>query len=250
METVDFTNSVVVITGAANGIGAGVARRMHASGANLVLGDVDTRAGEAIATELGAQFVPTDVRDPDANRHLVQTALDLHGRLDVVHLNAGISSGTSLGADFDLDAYRRAMAVNLDGVVFGIQAAIDTLLAQNSGQIIVTASMAGLTPVPFDPIYGANKSALVSIVRSLGGAYATTGVRINAMCPSFADTDIIAGIRDHLIETHFPILSLDDVLDAFMAIATDARTGQCWFVVPGRPSEPFGFRNVPGPRGG
>jgi NAD(P)-dependent dehydrogenase (short-subunit alcohol dehydrogenase family) len=248
MDARGFEGSVAVITGAANGIGAAVARRLASSGAQVVLADLDVAGGRAVADELGGIFVETDVRDLDANRALAQTALDTHGKIDLVHLNAGIPSRTGFGSGFDLDAYRRAMAVNFDGVVFGVQATIDTLVAQGSGQIIATASMAGLTPVPFDPIYGANKSAVVSLVRSLAGAYADAGVRINALCPSFADTDIITDIRQFLVDTKFPILEVDDVIATFMAIAESDGTGECWFVVPGRTSEPFGFRNVPGPR--
>lgn len=244
----DFDGAVAVVTGAANGIGAAVARRLGAAGARLVLADVDAEAGTALAGELGGMFVPTDVSDLDANLALVERCLHAHGRVDLVHLNAGISSGFGVDEHFDLEGYRRAMGVNLDGVVFGLRAAIGPMLAQGSGQIIVTASMAGLTPVPFDPIYGANKSAVVSLVRSLGALHAGSGVRVNALCPSFADTAIIAGIRAHLVETGFPILDVDDVIDAFWSIATGTGTGECWFVVPGRESEPFGFRNVPGPR--
>ena len=250
MESNEFEGRVALITGAANGIGAAVARKLAGLGAQVVLADLDVGAGNALAEELDGLFVETDVRDFDANAAMAAAALDAHGRIDLVHLNAGVSSGVAFGAGFDLDAYRRAMAVNLDGVVFGVQAVIDTLIAQGSGQIVATASMAALTPVPFDPIYGANKSAVASLVRSLGALHADAGVRINALCPSFADTDIITGIRQYLIDTHFPILEVDDVIEAFMAIVTGAGSGDCWFVVPGRTSEPFGFRNVPGPRVG
>ena len=248
MTATDFAGAIALVTGAANGIGAAVARRLTASGAKVVLADVDVDSGEALAAELDTLFVPTDVRDYDANLAMVRAVLDAHGRLDLVHLNAGISTGTNVGEGFDPDSYRRAMAVNLDGVVFGIQAAIETLLAQGSGQIVATASMAGLTPVPFDPIYGANKTAVVSLVRSLGALYASSGVRVNALCPSFADTDIISGIREFLVDTEFPILEVTDVIEAFWSIVTGEGTGECWYVVPGRTSEPFGFRNVPGPR--
>lgn len=248
METVEFADRVVVVTGAANGIGAAVARRVTARGASVVLGDVDTTAGTALAEELDGIFVRTDVRELDDNRALVAAALDAHGRIDVVHLNAGIPSGLSFGPEFDVDAYRRAMAVNLDGIVYGVQATIDLLLEQGSGQIVATASMAGLTPVPFDPVYAANKAAVVALVRSLGVLYADSGVRVNALCPSFADTDIISDIRPFLVDTGFPILAVDDIVDTFLTVVSGSGTGECWFVVPGRESAPFGFRNVPGPR--
>jgi len=248
MAATDYEGDVAVITGAAHGIGAAVARKLASLGARVVVADLDVDAGSAVASDVDGIFVETDVRDLDANVALMQRALDAHGRIDLVHLNAGIPSGTGFGAGFDVEIYRRAMAVNLDGVVFGVQAAIDALVAQGSGQIVATASMAGLTPVPFDPVYGANKAAVVSLVRSLGGLYADAGVRVNALCPSFADTDIITDIRQFLVDTRFPILDVDDVIDAFMAIVGGTGTGECWYVVPGRASEPFTFRNVPGPR--
>lgn len=243
-----FAGKVAVITGAANGIGAAAATRLAGLGAQVVLGDVDDVVGEELAGRLGATFVHTDVTDPEADDALVARTLELHGRVDVVHLNAGVSTGTTFGPDFDPVAYRRAMAVNLDGVVYGVQAAIGPLLAQGSGQIVVTASMAGLTAVPFDPVYGANKTAVVGLVRSLGALYANEGIRVNALCPSFAETDIIADIREFLVDTGFPILDVDDVVDTFMAIVTGEGTGNAWFVVAGRDSQPFEFRNVPGPR--
>lgn len=248
VQPADFDGAVAVITGAANGIGAAAARRLASWGARVVVADIDQAAGTALADELGGMFVATDVTDPDANKALVGAALDTFGKIDLTYLNAGISSGTNIGSELDVERYRRAMGVNLDGVVFGIAAVVDTLVARGAGQIVVTASMAGLTPVPFDAIYGANKSAVVSLVRSLGALHAASGVRINALCPSFADTDIITEIRDHLIETDFPILTVDAVIDAFSSIITSDGTGECWFVVPGRLSEPYGFRNVPGPR--
>lgn len=248
MTTDTFAGQVAVITGAANGIGAAVARTLAAQGASVVLADVDDVAGAALAETIGGTFVHTDVTDPEANTHLMARAFDEHGRIDLVHLNAGVSTGTAFGPAFDVATYRRAMSVNLDGVVYGVQAALDRLLIVGAGQIVVTASMAGLTVVPFDPIYGANKTAVVSLVRSLGALHAESGVRINALCPSFAETDIIADIRPFLIDTSFPILDVADVVDAFVAIATGSGTGQAWYVVPGRPAEPFTFRNVPGPR--
>lgn len=85
-------------------------------------------------------------------------------------------------------------------------------------------------------------------MRALGPAFAGENVRVNALCPSFADTGILAPLKGHLQETGFPILSVDDVVTAFMRILDADGTGEAWYVVPGRPSEPFGFRGVPGPR--
>ena len=108
---------------------------------------------------------------------------------------------------------------------------------------------AGLVAVPFDPFYGANKHAVVGLTRSLGLVLAGDKVRVNAICPGFADTAIVDDIRGALEQAGVPLIEVDRVVDAFMAALTSGDSGQCWFVQPGRPSEPFQFRNVPGPRG-
>ncbi|RSN50908.1 MULTISPECIES: SDR family oxidoreductase [Actinomadura] len=244
----DGTGKVALITGGANGIGAAVARRLAAGGARIVVADVDERGGAALADEIGGAFVRCDVREPADSEAAVAAAVDRFGGLDVAFLNAGVAGGGGVGDDFDPAAYRRAMSINLDGVVYGAHAALPALRARGGGDIVATASMAGLTATPFDPVYGANKAAVVGLVRALGPTYLPEGIRVNALCPSFADTDILEGIRGHLNETGFPILEVADVVEAFMSILAGDGAGEAWYVVPGRPSEPFRFRGVPGPR--
>lgn len=240
---------VALITGGAGGIGAGVARRLAGAGARVVIADVNAERGGPLAAELDGAFVRCDVRDPAAGQAAVAAATERFGGLDIAFLNAGIATGCTLGEDFDLEAYRRAMGVNLDGVVFGVRAALPALRARGGGDIVATASMAALTATPFDPVYGANKAAVVGLVRALGAALRPGGVRVNALCPSFADTDIVTGeLKQTLAEAGFPMLTVAEVVDAFMAILAAGGTGEAWYVVPGRPSEPFRFRGVPGPR--
>jgi NAD(P)-dependent dehydrogenase (short-subunit alcohol dehydrogenase family) len=243
-----YSGKVALITGGAGGIGAAVARRLAGQGASLVLADVDVDGGSAVAKELDGVFVHCDVREPADSEAAVAAAVDRFGGLDLAFLNAGIATGCGVGEDFDLGAYRRAMAINLDGVMYGAHAALPALKARGGGDIVATASMAGLTAMPLDPIYGANKAAVVGLVRALGPAWEPEGVRVNALCPSFADTAILDPLREHLVETGFPILAVEDVVDTFMQILGGDGTGECWPVVPGRTSEPFRFRGVPGPR--
>ncbi|MCW2915466.1 MAG: dehydrogenase [Actinomycetia bacterium] len=243
-----YEGKVALITGGSNGIGAAVARRLAGEGARVVLADVDVEAGTALAAELSGVFVRCDVREPAQCEAAVAAAVTAFGGLDLAFLNAGVATGCDLDTDFDPAAYRRAMAINLDGVVYGVHAALPALRARGGGDIIATASMAGLTAAPFDPIYGANKAAVVGLVRALGPAHENEGIRVNALCPSYADTDILVPLRSRLDETGFPILEVDTVVEAFMAILAAGRAGECWYVVPGRTSEPFRFRGVPGPR--
>ncbi|GAA2633008.1 SDR family NAD(P)-dependent oxidoreductase [Actinomadura fulvescens] len=239
---------VALITGGSKGIGAAVARRLAGEGARVVLADVDEERGAALAKELDGAFVRCDVREPADSEAAVAAATGRFGGLDIAFLNAGVASGCGVDADFDAETYRRAMAINLDGVVYGVHAALPALRARGGGQIIATASMAGLTATPFDPIYGANKAAVVGLVRALGPTHLPEGIRVNALCPSFADTDILTPLKSHLEETGFPILDVSDVVETFMAILAADTAGDAWFVVPGRESGPFTFRGVPGPR--
>ncbi|MDH2426125.1 SDR family NAD(P)-dependent oxidoreductase [Sphaerisporangium sp. TRM90804] len=241
-------DKVALITGGANGIGAAVARRLAGGGARVVIADVDDAAAEKLAAEVGGAHVHCDVTRPEDSRRAVAVAVERYGRLDLAFLNAGVSSGCGLGADFDLDRYRLAMGVNLDGVVFGAHAAIPALMAAGGGTIVATSSMAGLVGIPGDPIYAANKHAVVGLVRSLGEALRPSGVKVQGLCPSFADTGILGEGRAVLEEMGFPILEVSAVADAFMRLLDSEETGECWFVVPGREPQPFLFRRAPGPR--
>ncbi|TQS40599.1 SDR family oxidoreductase [Cryptosporangium phraense] len=236
------------VTGGAGGIGAAVARRLAAQGYRVLVTDVDVDRGSAVADEVGGVFRRCDVTDPADSLAAVAAATDAFGGLDLAFLNAGVATGFGLEEGFSPEAYRRVMSINLDGVVYGVHAALPALKARGGGNIVATASLAGLTAVPFDPIYGANKAAVVGLVRALGPLYAGDGIRVNALCPSFAETAIIADVRDALLGAGVPLLEVSDVVAAFDSILAGSGTGEAWFVQVGRTPEPFAFRNVPGPR--
>jgi NAD(P)-dependent dehydrogenase (short-subunit alcohol dehydrogenase family) len=243
----NLAGKVAIVTGGGNGIGAGVARRLAAGGAHVVVADVDETGGETVAKDIDGVFIRCDVRRSEDSVAAVALAEETWGGLDLIHLNAGVTTGTSLDA-FDEAAYRRAMAVNLDGVVFGTTAAVPALRRRGGGTIIATASMAGIVPIGGEPFYSANKHAVVGFCRSLGLQLYPDGIWVQALCPSFADTAILGGGRDLLNEAGFPVLSVDEVVDGFIAALDAERSGECVYVVPGRPPEAFRFRNAPGPR--
>jgi NAD(P)-dependent dehydrogenase (short-subunit alcohol dehydrogenase family) len=239
---------VALVTGGASGIGRLTALALAEAGAEVVAADLDGAGAERVARAVGGHAIATDVSDLDANRAAVAFAQERAGGLDLVFLNAGVTSDTGLGEHFDLDLYRRAMGVNLDGVVFGTQAALPALRARGGGSIVATASLAGLVGVPMDAIYAANKHAVVGLTRSLGPLLAGDGIRFNAVCPTFAETPLIEHVRDGLRSAGFELLDPGVVAETAVRLFAGEGSGECWFVQIGREPAPFAFRNIPGPR--
>ena len=239
---------VALITGGANGIGRATAARLRGAGAEVVLADVEVESGEAAAAELGAEFVRCDVAVPEDSARAVERAVERFGGLDLAFLNAGVSTGAGLVEQFDPELYRRAMAINLDGVVFGLNAVVPALRERGGGAIVATSSLAGLTAVPFDPVYAANKHAVVGLVRSMGPVLAPEGIRLNAICPGFADTRIVDPLRDGLAEGGVPLIPVERVVDGVVGLLTGDDAGTCHFVQAGMEPQEFRFRNLPGPR--
>ncbi|WP_274564825.1 SDR family NAD(P)-dependent oxidoreductase [Streptomyces spiramyceticus] len=236
-----------IVTGGASGLGRATALALAEAGAEVVVADLDAEGGREVADIVGGHFRACDVSDLDANRALVDFAVERCGGVDIAFLNAGVSTGCGVGDDFDLARYRRAMGANLDGVVFGTHAVLPALRARGGGSIVATASLAGLASVPLDPLYGANKHAVVGLARSLGPALAPDGIRFNAVCPGFAESRIIDPLRGMLSEQGTPVIPAEVVADTVLRIVTGDGAGECWLIQAGRAPEPFRFRNVPAP---
>jgi NAD(P)-dependent dehydrogenase (short-subunit alcohol dehydrogenase family) len=178
-----------------------------------------------------------DVGDPDAWR-----ALD--GEFDAAFLNAGTSTGVADAAELSDEEWQRILRANLEGVVYGTRE-LAARLMPNGGSIVATASLAGLTGMPFDPAYTATKHAVVGWVRAAAPSLATHGIRINAICPGFADTPLVdVELRDRL---DVPLMEPSFVAAAALQVLADEGSGRAWVVQPNN-VVPFEFRGVPGPR--
>jgi NAD(P)-dependent dehydrogenase (short-subunit alcohol dehydrogenase family) len=216
--------STALVTGGASGIGAALVARLRAEGYEVRVLDLTTGF---------------DVSDPGD--------WDAVEAVDVACLNAGVLGGPADPAELTLEGYRRAMAVNVDGVVLGVRRLARVM--EPGGRIVCTASLAGLTAVPGDPVYAATKHAVVGFVRSAAPALERRGISINAVCPGIADTPMVGGaLRERLEEAGFPLLAADDVADAAWVALTSAVTGHAWAVQPGRAPLDFRFPSLPGPR--
>ncbi len=149
----------------------------------------------------------------------------------------------SIGALTDAQ-YARAMRANVDGVVYGVRE-LAARLMPNGGSIVATASLAGLTAQPFDPIYGLTKHAVVGFVRSVAPQLAPKGIRISALCPGFTDTPIVTGELRGQIDV--PLMEPSFVAGAALQAMNDDETGRAWVVQPNR-IVPFRYPSIPGPR--
>lgn len=188
-------SEVAVITGGGSGLGKALGRLFAASGAKVILLDRSEAAGQSAAEETGASFIACDVTDRESWASAARQIADRFGAPTHLALNAGVMTrppSAPLSDDvFDWIAkggYKQVMAVNVDGVVFGLEAILP--LMKNGGAVTVTASAAAISPLPFDPFYAASKHALIGLVRSLEPALGQRAIRINAFCPGGIATAI------------------------------------------------------------
>jgi len=206
-----------LVTGGRSGIGAAVVAALERDGVEVQVLDV---------------VDGFDVSDP--------RAWDGVGAVDLACLNAGIVTGEGDVATLTDERYRRALGVNVDGVVYGVRR-LAQVMDQGSA-IVVTASLAGLTTVYADPIYGGTKHFLIGFVRSVARQLAEREITINAVCPAIVDTPILGGSREEIVAKGIPMLRPEEIADAIMLAARDGSTGQAWVCMPGRPPERFQFR--------
>ncbi|MDA3889350.1 MAG: SDR family oxidoreductase [Allgaiera sp.] len=199
-----YQGKVVQITGAASGFGALAARRFAAEGAVLALSDIDGAALTALAGALETEVLHAqlDVSDAAAQAAHARAIMARFGRLDVAINNAGVGHDLQPLHKLAPEEFDRMMAVNARGVFLGMQQQITLMLAGGGGAILNVASAAGIVGAGYLSAYAASKHAVVGLTRAAADEVAKKGIRVNALCPSFAATPLFDEMADAVAARH------------------------------------------------
>jgi 3-oxoacyl-[acyl-carrier protein] reductase len=213
-----LAGQVAFITGAGSGLGAAFARRLAADGATVVVNDMNSEAAASMAIELDGDTAVFDVTDSVAFDTEIDKAVERHGRLDIVINNAGIAPPTDparveqmmlnqmarmegriddlVPSDSTVDLsdadWDRMIRVHLHGTFYGTRAALRHMTPARSGAIVNVSSVLGLRPMSGVPHYAAAKAGIIALTKSVGQEVAPFGIRVNAVCPGWIDTPLLA----------------------------------------------------------
>lgn len=189
-----MNDKVALVTGGGSGIGEACARTLAGRGATVAVADIDPAAAEAVAKEIGGAAFQVDVTDPDQCARLVDRVVADLGGLHIAVNNAGIGGSHEPVENYDVDVWRRVLAVNLDGVFYCLRAELRHMVAAGAGAVVNMASIFAVAGQWSLPAYVASKHGVLGLTRAAALDSATKGVRVNAVGPGV--------IRTPLVDTH------------------------------------------------
>jgi 3alpha(or 20beta)-hydroxysteroid dehydrogenase len=233
LEAFTLRGKVALVTGAAQGIGAEIARVLHAAGAHVAVADIQTEAGGAVVGAMGegAAFVELDVTDPASWADAVAAVREMFGPITVLVNNAGTSGPFADIADMDVDDHLRVVAVDQHGVFLGMRAVIPQMLASGGGAVVNISSVCGIAHAPFTPnaAYTAAKFAVRGMTKAAAAQYGSRGIRVNSVHPGGVLTEMLASALPEeartALSTGIPMnrmASPDEVARLVLFLASDA----------------------------
>ena len=228
-DLTSLAGKVAVVTGGASGIGKAVVERLAAEGASVVVADLNEGDGQKVAADAGGRFVELDVADAEAWDTVVANVVATEGSLDVIHLNAGVTTQNGDLLSLTEQQYRRVMGANVDGVVYGARAAARAMNVQGGGALVATASIAGLIGFSPDPIYTLTKHAVVGLVRALAQPLEVMNISINAVNPGVVETPLVGEEGARMLKSmNIDMMPPSQIADGVLSALRSGRTGECW----------------------
>ncbi len=184
---------IAIVTGAASGIGRAIANRFVLEGAKVVIADIQEEAGEALANELkDSLFLKVDVSAPAEVEAMVKTTVAHYSKLDLMVNNAGIAGEQAPTAESSIENWRKVIAVNLDGVNFGMKYGLAAILKGGNGGVVLNmASIVGMVAFGNFPAYSAAKAGVIQLSKAAAIEYAPYQIRVNAICPTSINTPLV-----------------------------------------------------------
>lgn len=221
---------VAIVTGGGSGIGEATAKVFAREGAKVAIADISEQAQrvvDAIHEDGGeAVYIPCNVAKESEVEQLVAQTVNKFGKLDILVANAGISSH-DLSHELSVEHWNHVLSINLGGVFLTNKYAIRQMLENGKGSIVNIASVAGLVGKDEGHSYSASKAGVVNLTRSEGISYAKSGIRVNAICPGYVKTPMIAGRSDELYESYKDIQPIgrfgepEEIAKACLFLASD-----------------------------
>jgi NAD(P)-dependent dehydrogenase (short-subunit alcohol dehydrogenase family) len=244
---------IVLVTGGGHGIGEASCRALAAAGAHVVVTSLQDDTGVAVAREVGGEYHHLDVTRYDEWEHVLSAVVRKHGHLDALHCNAGVLTRPvsheflhdNLADWLKPQFYHRIRGVNLDGVAYGVMAALPYFIGQNKGSVLMTSSGAGVKPEPTDPFYSMTKHGEIGLARSLAVDFERYNIKFNVICPGATNTRIIPrDLRMEMAKSGYHISPPSFLGGTIVNALTSGTTGDIWIALSDR-TEPWRYTFPP-----
>ena len=219
-----FAGRVAVVTGGVSGIGAAVAARLAREGAKVAIWDADA---DGLAKTSADHREALDLADADAVQAAADATVAALGGLDILVASAGITGPNATTWEYPVDAWRRVMDVNVNGIFYCNRAVVPHMLRGGYGRIVNIASIAGKEGNPNAPAYSASKAAVIGLTKSIGKELAKTEIRVNCVTPAAVRTPIF----DQMTQTHIDFMLSKIPIGRFGTVDEIASL-ICWLASP------------------